>query len=134
MTLVSRRNVYRLDDSEMEQIGLRGLIPGDVWELPDGAGSVEFVGYDRWISVKVARDPGGVWALAFVGTAILGLSLSLFIRRRRVWVLRDATAVTVGGVARGERTELTDELNGIVRELNGEPAGDDPVPQEGVST
>ena len=128
------QNVYRLDDSEMEQIGLRGLIPGDVWELPDGAGSVEFVGYDRWISVKVARDPGGVWALAFVGTAILGLSLSLFIRRRRVWVLRDASAVTVGGVARGERTELTDELNGIVRELDGEPAGDDPVPQEGVST
>jgi cytochrome c biogenesis protein len=91
------------------------------------------VGFNRWISVKVARDPGGVWALAFVGTAILGLSMSLFIRRRRVWVLRGAGDVTVGGVARGERTDLDDELDDIVAELDGQLAGEDPLPQEGVS-
>lgn len=108
------QNVYRLDDSQMEQIGLKGLKPGETWQLPDGAGTVEFTGYDRWISVKVAHDPGGRWALGFVALAIAGLSLSLFVRRRRVWVSESDGGVTVGGVARGDNTSMSAELAAVV--------------------
>jgi cytochrome c biogenesis protein len=108
------QNVYRLDDSAMEQIGLKALAVGQTWQLPDGAGSVQFAGYDRWISVKVASDPGGAWALLFVGLAILGMSLSLFVRRRRVWVVRADGGVTVGGVARGDKVSMADDVAELV--------------------
>jgi len=127
------QNVYQLDDSELEQIGLQGMLPGETWQLPDGAGSVEFVGYDRWISVKVARDPGGVWALLFIATAILGMSLSLFVRRRRVWLVRGEDAVTVGGVARGEGSQVADDLAAVVAEISTDAPADDPAGQEGVN-
>ncbi len=104
------QNVYRLDDSRLEQIGLKGLQVGQTWQLPDGAGSVEFVGFDRWISVKVARDLGGPWALGFVVLAIAGLSLSLFVRRRRVWVAAADGGVTVGGIARGDHESMADDI------------------------
>ena len=127
------QNVYELDDAELEQIGLQGMLPGETWQLPDGAGSVEFAGYERWISVKVARDPGGVWALLFVVTAIVGMSLSLFVRRRRVWLVRSEDAVTVGGVARGEGSQVADDLATIVAEIGTDAPADDPAGQEGVN-
>lgn len=107
------QSVYTLNSDQMTQRGLKALRPGESWRVP-GGGSVEFAGYDRWISVKVAHDPGGGWALAFVALAIAGLSCSLFIRRRRVWVVAGEAGVTVGGVGRGESTSVAVEVDGLV--------------------
>lgn len=104
------QSVYTLNDENLSQIGLRGLRPGETWDLPEGAGSVEFAGFDRWISVKVAHDPGGVWALWAIGIAVLGMTASLFVRRRRLWVVAHEHSVTVAGVARGEGGDAADDV------------------------
>ena len=57
---------------------------------------MEFVGLDRWASFTISRDPGKVLALAAAIAAILGLCLSLFVRRRRIWVRVDPVAPPEG--------------------------------------
>lgn len=113
------QSVYRLDTSRMERVDLRALAPGETWELPDGLGSITFDGVAEWASFKVARDPGKEIALASVVLAILGLMLSLFVPRRRVWVRATpqaggATLVEVAGLARTETGGLDDEVDRLV--------------------
>ncbi|MDD2818132.1 MAG: cytochrome c biogenesis protein ResB [Candidatus Nanopelagicales bacterium] len=80
------QSVYRLVKDQMKQIGLKQLKLGQSWELPDGSGAVSFEGYERWASFQIASDPGKEIALFSAAAAIVGLTMSLFIRRRRVWV------------------------------------------------
>ncbi len=80
------QSVYRLDTTSMEKIGLESLLPGETWTLPDGSGQVEFTGFERWASFQIAYDPGKELALVAAVAAMAGLLLSLFVRRRRIWV------------------------------------------------
>lgn len=111
------QNVYKLDTAKMVLIGREALLPGGTWDLPDGRGSIEFVDYTRWASFQVAHDPGQGIALVSVVLAIGGLLLSLFVRRRRVWVRATPTGsgstVVAAGLARGD----DDRLQAIVGEL-----------------
>ena len=121
------QSVYRLDTSRMEQIGLESLRPGETWTLPDGSGSVEFAGFDRWASFQIASDPGQGLALFAALLAIAGLMLSLFIRRRRVWVKvvpapGGGTLVHVAGLAKSEAGDLPDEVAAISTYLEGSTA------------
>ena len=76
------------------------------YELPDGA-SITFDGVRRWASLQVARNPGTGPALAAAVLALAGLMMSLFVRRRRVWVRASTTdggrtLVEVAGLTRHE--------------------------------
>ena len=116
------QNVYELDDTGLTQLGLRALREGETWKLPDGAGTVSFTGVDRYISVKVGRDPGGAWALGFVALAIVGVTMSLFIKRRRVWISTSPQAATVvAGTARGEGTDVTQDVAAVAQQLADQP-------------
>ena len=115
------QSVYRLDTSKMTRIGLESLAVGDKWTLPNGAGSISFDGWVRWVNLQVARDPGKGFALAGAILAILGVMMSLFIRRRRIWVrvfdLEDGARIEVSGLARSQAPGLEDEIKDFVREL-----------------
>jgi cytochrome c biogenesis protein len=105
----------------------RSLSRGQTMTLPTGE-TVTFNGVRRWASLAVARDPGTTPALLSAVLALAGLMLSLFVRRRRVWVrVTDEggrTLLEVAGLARAEGDEgLSDE----VRELAGSIAGGDPT-------
>jgi cytochrome c biogenesis protein len=118
------QSVYTLDTSGMEQLGLESLIPGDTWELPDGAGSIELVGYERWASFQIAHDPGKELALLASVVAMVGLMLSLFVRRRRLWVKVRAdeaggTLVQVAALAKSESADLRPDLTEVCRHLGG---------------
>ncbi|MDP9821688.1 cytochrome c biogenesis protein ResB [Nocardioides massiliensis] len=103
------QSVYTLRKDDLEQVtGDDGkptrldLSPGQVADLPDGLGTVEFTGLSRWIKVQTAHTPGTFVALAGVVLALLGLMLSLFIRPRRVWVrVRQVTGDDADGQATG---------------------------------
>jgi cytochrome c biogenesis protein len=127
------QSVYTLDTSGMSQVlnstgkpFARSLARGQTMTLPTGE-TVTFDGIRRWASLAVARDPGTTPALLSALLALAGLMLSLFVRRRRVWVrVSDEggrTLLEVAGLARAEGDEgLPDE----VRELAGSIAGTDP--------
>ena len=127
------QSVYKLDVSEMEQVGLRALQPGESWTLEDGLGSITFDGFDEFATFAVARDPGKGLALGAVIVMIAGLMLSLFVRRRRVWVRAVAgedgrTVVTVGGLGRTEGAPVQEDVDTLADELGGQEQKEQAVP------
>ncbi|HEY0237290.1 MAG TPA: cytochrome c biogenesis protein ResB, partial [Friedmanniella sp.] len=126
-------NIYSLDTTGLTQVKgddgspLRvALQPGQGVTLPDGLGSVELVGWSRWVKLQVGDSPGAPVALGAIAFAVLGLCLSLFIRPRRVWVRLAArtegeqgpTVVEVGGLDRADaRGGLTDDVDDLVTHL-----------------
>ncbi|WP_432510303.1 cytochrome c biogenesis protein ResB [Kineococcus sp. SYSU DK001] len=135
------QNVYTLDTTGMTQVQdadgqalALTMVPGQTVQLPDGLGSVEFAGVERFASFDVRSTPGQTAALVFALLATLGLVLSLFLPRRRVWVKAvpatggAGSRVEVAGLARGSDAGLAEEVEGVLARLRtalGEP-GDDP--------
>ena len=138
------QSVYLLDTSRMTQFRTQTgqpltatLRPGSRFELPDGAGSVEFGGYRRWINVQVAGQPGTPLVLAGAVALVVGLCGSLFVRRRRFWVRATTepqaasataeppatgaspgrTVVEVAGLDRSGDPEVAEDLDRLVAEL-----------------
>lgn len=122
------QSVFALDTETMEQVLTEDgdpvsllLRPGDVIELPDGRGSVEFEDVIRWGGLLVRHDPGRIPALIFSGVAMLGLGLMLGVRRRRVFVRAAPhatspegtlhTGLTVAGLPKGTDPSLDDLLD-----------------------
>lgn len=80
------QSVYRINTEKLTQIGLAALRPGDRWELPGGVGSITFDGFTPWVNLQVVRDPGKAYSFAGAVLILLGLLVSLFGRRHRIWV------------------------------------------------
>jgi cytochrome c biogenesis protein len=104
------QSVYQLDTTGMTKIsGSPHLLqPGQTWKLPNGKGSITFVGVKQWVSLAITYDPGQMPALVCGILALAGLLLSFFVRRRRVFVRAVPTesgtgsVVTVGGLTRSD--------------------------------
>jgi cytochrome c biogenesis protein len=103
------QSVYQLDTSGLRQLPVqpRPLAPGQSIKLPDGDGTLTFTGYRQWISLAITYDPGTLPALIAGMTALAGLLLSFFVRRRRMFVRArpgpdGSTVVDVGGLARSD--------------------------------
>ncbi len=113
--------MYVLDTDSLDVLNSReveagGIVlePGETHELPDDMGSISFDGVTDYIAVDINYNPGQHGVLVFALTALGGLVLSLFLRRRRVWITvtqNDAgrTLVTYGLLSRGEDFRLRDE-------------------------
>jgi cytochrome c biogenesis protein len=122
------QSVFTLDTSKMQQLRTPDgdlvrllLAPGQTRQLPGGRGSVTFERVERFAGLSIRHDPARGWALGAAVAAMLGLALSLFVPRRRVFVRVRAvqpaagtsggrTLVEVGGLSRGEDAGLEDEV------------------------
>jgi cytochrome c biogenesis protein len=122
------QSVYTLNVDDMTQVGLESLRVGQTWQLPDGSGSIELAGFERWASFQIASDPGKELALIASILAIVGLSLSLFIQRRRVWVkvakvneqgTSSRVKVEVAGIAKASGHDAIEQVDNIVERLKG---------------
>jgi cytochrome c biogenesis protein len=86
------QSVYILETSKLTQLTSGGapfsaaLSPGQSAKLPGGKGSVRFDGVQRYAGFDVRYDPTKLWVLVSALTALAGLTCSLYVRRRRVWV------------------------------------------------
>ncbi|MEV5339402.1 cytochrome c biogenesis protein ResB [Streptomyces sp. NPDC052676] len=141
---LNKKKLKEFKDAEGELLK-KQLKPGDTLTLPDGAGSITFEREVReWAGFQVVQEPGGGWALVGAVVAILGLSASLFVQRRRVWVRvtegpDGVTVVEMAGLGRSESAKVPEELGDLAATLYekapGAPAADDPsespVPAEG---
>jgi cytochrome c biogenesis protein len=134
-------NVYVLDTAGLTQLTradgepLRaGLEPGTTFTLPDGRGSVSFDGLRRWTKLQVSSNPAGWVVLGSVLVAIAGLTVSLLVRPRRLFVAvapaEGGTAVTVAGLDRVEgRPGLAEAISALAAAcgLDAGVAGEEPA-------
>ena len=134
------QSVYQLDTSGLRQLPVkpRPLAPGQSIKLPDGDGTLTFTGYRQWISLAITYDPGTLPALIAGMTALAGLLLSFFIRRRRVFVRARPgpdgnTVVDVGGLARSDAAGgFETEFPSLAGEIKAAQRGSEPaVPARG---
>ena len=97
------QSVYTLDKSRLQQVMRPGsdqpfgpqLAPGQTVRLPDDLGTVTFDGVRRFANFQVARDPGKELSLLAALMLLGGLTTSLIVRRRRVYVRVHDDAGTV---------------------------------------
>ncbi|OZG28196.1 cytochrome C biogenesis protein ResB [Williamsia sp. 1138] len=83
------QNVFSLDVNLINQGRLLkkervNLQQGEQTRLEDGT-TVQFDGYQRWVSLQVSHDPAQNWVLVSAIAMLAGLLVSLLIKRRRVW-------------------------------------------------
>ena len=124
-TIGSKERLRQLDQAP------QALRPGETWDLP-GGGSITYAGTDEWATFQVTQDPGKLLVLwASVGM-IVGLLLSLFVRRRRLWVRASAddrpdaapgrTVVEVGGLSRTDADSFAAEFAALTERLRARTA------------
>ncbi len=123
------QSVYLLDTDEMTKLARPGgkpfradLVPGRGVRLPDGHGSIELNGVQRWVKIQVSDTPGKGIALAGVLLALVGLMGSLFVRPRRTWVRATRsggrTLVEVAGLDRSSAgAGLDEEVAALAEQL-----------------
>lgn len=127
------QSVYQLDTRRMTQFTnadgtpfTQALRPGDLMELPGGAGSLRFEGIQEWASFQIARNPSNGMALWSAVAMAVGLTASLFVRRRRVWVRvrplpgsasSESSEIEVAGLDRTGSERLGEEVADIAAEL-----------------
>lgn len=80
------QSVFALDKDGLEEVGRRSLRVGETMRLPDAAGSITFDGVSRFGNFQIAYDPGKEISLLAAVLLLAGLTMSLAVRRRRVWV------------------------------------------------
>nr|WP_241742996.1 cytochrome c biogenesis protein ResB [Arthrobacter bussei] len=122
-------NVYVLDTENLTELNSRtnddgGIVlgVGQTYDLPEGKGSVTFDGLKRYVALDIHHDPGEVGALVFSTLALLGLTASLFIGRRRLWVRTGEhpdgrIMLEYGLLARGEDHRLPAEGEAVEKLL-----------------
>ena len=118
------QSVYTIEAENMTEMTdaagnplLIQLAEGETQELPDG-GSVTFDGVKRYIAVDISQDPTQVLMLISATAVLLGLGLSLFIPRRRMWVRINDGAVEVAALARGEDPMVERAARDLAKDLN----------------
>jgi cytochrome c biogenesis protein len=117
-------SVYSLDKTRLTPLdgGRPHLLgPGQTWKLP-GGGSITYVRTSEWATFQLTQDPGKMIALVAAVGIVAGLCLSLFVRRRRVWVRATAgpqglTVVEVGGLARTDPDAFAAEFDELADRL-----------------
>jgi cytochrome c biogenesis protein len=92
------QNVFSLDVNLINQGRLLkkervNLQQGEKSTLEDGT-TVQFDGYQRWVSLQVSHDPAQKYVLGSAIAMLGGLLVSLLIKRRRVWARITPLAAT----------------------------------------
>jgi cytochrome c biogenesis protein len=108
-------------DGKLVKVARQNLKQGEQLTLDDGT-VIRFDGVRDWVSLQVSHDPTQVWVLVFSVLVILGLGVSLRIKRRRVWVRATPredgrTVVEVGGLARTDQAGYGEEFGALSRDL-----------------
>lgn len=128
------QSVYTLDRTGLTQVTVDGrpfaqaLAVGDTMTLPDGLGSITFDGVARFANFQIADDPGKEVSLVAAVMLLVGLTGSLTIRQRRIWVRArpggdGTTAVEIASHALTRRDPHPDELADLARACGPPPDG-----------
>lgn len=125
----SPQSVYSLDKNDLTQMtGNDGqpfrvsLSAGQVADLPGGRGSIEFVGLKQFARFRVATSPLASLPLWGTVVGVLGLTVSLWIRPRRIWIRTrrrgGQTLVEVAALERVPRGDLATDIDELITQLH----------------
>ncbi|MEO7268310.1 MAG: cytochrome c biogenesis protein ResB, partial [Knoellia sp.] len=84
---------------------------------------ITFDGVERFAGISIRNDPGKELTLGSALVALLGLILSLTIRRRRLFVRvspadeEGRTVVSIGGLAKDDDEGMSEQLEGVLTRL-----------------
>ncbi len=123
------QSVFSIDTDQVDKGALvkearSNMMPGESITLDDGT-EVTFTGFNEWVSLQTSYDPAQGWALVFAVTLLIGLMISLVVKRRRVWFrmypagggarpgAADRTVVEIGGLARTDQAGYGEEFRGL---------------------
>lgn len=123
------QSVFTLDKDQLTQVRRNGqpfskaLSVGETMRLPGDEGSLTFDGVSRFANFQIAYDPGKKITLAAAIVLLVGLTASLAIRRRRLWVrVRPAdsggSVVEVAGFSLTRREPAPAEIDDLVAALH----------------
>ncbi|MEU6150679.1 cytochrome c biogenesis protein ResB [Actinosynnema sp. NPDC047251] len=120
------QSIFTLDpkvvkDGKVTKVARQNLKVGEEIKLDDGT-AIRFDGVRDWVSLQVSHDPTQIYVLAFAVLVILGLVVSLTVKRRRIWVRATPqedgrTVVEVGGLARTDQAGYGEEFGSLSRDL-----------------
>lgn len=124
------QSVFTLDKDELTQVRRNGqpfsqaLSVGETMRLPGGQGTLTFDGVSRFANFQIAYDPGKEVSLVAAVVLLVGLTASLAIRRRRLWLRvrpteGGASLVEVAGYSLTRREPPPDEIENLVAALHG---------------
>ncbi|WP_241038544.1 cytochrome c biogenesis protein ResB [Blastococcus litoris] len=129
------QSVFTLDQRQIElgaldRIGEANLSVGESATLEDGT-VVRFDGFREFAALQVSHDPGQIGVLVSAITMLLGLLVTLLVRRERVFARitgspiphsgdEPSTTVTLAGLARGGGGDLHQRLRGLSTSLIGD--------------
>lgn len=128
------QNVYQLDESQLSPVrgddGLPLVVdlrPGDTITLPDGLGTVTWDSLPRFVALDLRADPSLPWILGTALAALLGIGVSLFAPRRRLWLIltqgdRERTLVEAAPLAPPHDEAATGALASALAVAAGKPA------------
>jgi cytochrome c biogenesis protein len=122
------QSVYLLDKTGLQQVQVDGaplakaLAVGQTMTLPNAAGSITFDSVKQFANFQLAHDPGRQVSLAAGVLLLLGLTTSLLVRQRRVFIrvlnTDGAPVVDVACLARTRRGLPEHELASIASSLD----------------
>jgi len=124
------QSIFEVDQSMVEQgrlvrVARENVKPGGEIALDDGT-RIRFDGVENWVSLQVSHDPAQTAVLLAAIALLGGLTLSLTVRRRRIWVraspaepstTEGRTVVSLGGLARTDRAGYGEEFGRLAAEL-----------------
>jgi len=129
------QSVYALDKTGLTQVRRQGkpvaqaLMLGETLELPKGKGSITFTDVRRFANFQIARDPGKEVSLVAAVMLLVGLTVSLTVRRRRIWVRiapeASERAIEIASLPMTRRDSPLDELDAVAGAVAQRP--DDPT-------
>jgi cytochrome c biogenesis protein len=111
------QSVYRIDTTDMTNLGLGSLSVGETFAYQGGTITLEKI--IPWVNLQIVDDPGKSYALLGGIAAILGLIFSLYGRRRRIWVRINGTQVEVAALSKNNAPGLEKEIAELVAHLKG---------------
>lgn len=114
-------NQEMVDSGRLKRVARENMRPGDVVTLDDGT-KISFDGVQRWVYLQVSHDPAQGWVLGFAVLVVLGLGISLVIKRRRLWVRvvpaeGGGTVLLLGGLARTDQAGYGEEFDRVTEDL-----------------
>ena len=137
------QSIYGVDQSMVDQgrlvrVARKNLSPGQSLTLDDGT-QVRFDTVKEWVNLQVSHDPAQGVVLAAAVALLVGITLSLTIKRRRFWLrvtpgspsttegrtVAGRTTVELGGLARTDQAGYGEEFTRLAHDLA------DPAPADG---